>query len=333
MSLLMIGIDGTTVDAQTRRWLSEPKVAGVILFARNIDTRAQVIELNAELRRLRPDLLIAVDQEGGRVRRLREGFVQLGPLAAIGDLWQRDSSKARRAARLHAELMTMDTRLAGFDLSFAPVADLGAGNACIGDRAFHADPEVAARLVALYVERQQACGMAATLKHFPGHGAVAADTHLAAAVDERSIDAIGNDMLPFAAGCEAGARAVMMAHVIVPCVDDQPAGASTRWVRLLRNQLGFRGAVMCDDLAMVGSHSLGDLPQRMHAHRQAGCDLLLVCMPDQVDAALATSSQWSVSKLIERRVRALSQRVNPKPPRQEDWWRRPWATLQDLLAS
>ena len=333
MSLLMIGIDGTCVEEQTRRWLRNPRVAGVILFARNIVDRAQLVSLNAELRRERPGLLIAVDQEGGRVRRLRKGFVQLGPLAEIGALWQLNPAFARRAARLHAELMAFDTRLTGFDFSFAPVADLAAGNECIGDRAFHCDPEISARLVALYVERQQACGMAATLKHYPGHGTVEADTHLAAAVDDRPMTQIAEDMLPFAAGIEAGAKAVMMAHVIAPCVDDQPAGASSRWVRILRQQLGFRGAVVCDDLAMVGSHSLGDLPQRLRAHHRAGCDLLLVCKPDQVDAALPICEEWSASKLTERRVRRLRQRANPKPPAKADWWRQSWDTLQGLLES
>ncbi len=329
MSALMIGIDGTVVDKQTRRWLADPRVAGVILFARNIEDRAQVQALNAELRKLRPDLLLAVDQEGGRVRRLREGFVDLGPLAQIGALWAIEPSLARRAARLHAELMALDTRLAGFDFSFAPVADVAGGNQCIGDRAFHPDPEVTARLVALYVERQQACGMAATLKHFPGHGAVEADTHHAAARDERELSQVLEDLLPFAAGIEAGARAVMMAHVVVPGIDPWPAGASASWIRLLRGPMGFKGAIVCDDLAMVGSHSLGDLPARLLAHQRAGCDLLLVCKPEQVDAALATD--MAASKACDRRLRMLRARRTPALPRADQWWQQSQAILQGLL--
>jgi len=329
MSALMIGIDGVTLEADARAWIGDPRVAGVILFARNIVDRAQLRALIAQIRAVKPDLLLAVDQEGGRVRRLREGFVRIGPLGEIGALWERDPSLARRATRLHAELMAYDTRLAGFDFSFAPVADVAGGNECIGDRAFHADPEVAARLVALYVERQQACGMAATLKHFPGHGAVEADTHVALAVDQRPIPAVVDDLLPFAAGIEAGARAVMMAHVIVPGIDPLPAGASRAWIQLLRQTLGFRGAIVCDDLAMVGSHGLGDLGERLRAHHDAGCDLLLVCKPDQVETALA--SELSLRQRSLARVRALRQRRSIRLPSAEHWWKASWDTLQSLL--
>ncbi|MCB1635338.1 MAG: beta-N-acetylhexosaminidase [Xanthomonadales bacterium] len=330
MSLLMIGLPGPTLDADSRRWLSAPQVVGAILFARNIESREQLEAFNAEMRRFRPELLLAVDQEGGRVRRLREGWLPLPPLADLGALWARDPSLARRAVRLHAELMALEVRASGFDLSFAPVADVAGGNACIGDRALHADPEIAARLVALYVARQQACGMAATLKHFPGHGAVSADSHHDLATDDRPWEAIVADLLPFAAGIEAGARAVMMAHVAVPAVDPQIAGASARWIGLLRQQLGFRGAIVSDDLAMLGAAAVGELPERLQAHAQAGCDLLLACDPQQVDEALRLTdalprpARWP---LAIRRLRA-SQR--PLPPPAADLQDR-WNRLQELL--
>lgn len=331
MSQLMIGLPGPRLDSATRHWLQQPQVAGVILFARNIESRAQVEAFNRELRKQRRGLLIAVDQEGGRVRRLREGFMALPPLADIGALWSVDPSLARRAARLHAELMASEVRAAGFDLSFAPVADVAGGNACIGDRALHADPEVAARLVALYVERQQETGMAATLKHFPGHGAVSADSHLDLACDERPIEAICADLLPFAAGIDAGARAVMMAHISVPAVDSAIAGASARWIDVLRNGLGFTGAIISDDLAMLGAAALGDLDARLQAHRAAGCDLLLVCEPDQVDAALAQSTRWRPKPALRARIRALRADRTVRPPSARQLTRH-WKLLQELLA-
>lgn len=331
MSQLMIGLPGPRLDSAARDWLQQPQVAGVILFARNIESRPQLEALNRELRQLRRGLLIAVDQEGGRVRRLREGFLALPALAEIGALWAVDPSLARRASRLHAELMASEVRSAGFDLSFAPVADVAGGNACIGDRALHADPEVAARLVALYVEKQQACGMAATLKHFPGHGAVSADSHLDLACDERPIEAICADLLPFATGIEAGARGVMMAHIAVPAVDRAIAGASPRWVGVLRNGLGFTGAIISDDLAMLGAAALGDLAARMDAHRAAGCDLLLVCEPDQVDAALSRSARWRPKPVVRARIRALRADRTLRLPSAKQLTRH-WELLQELLA-
>ncbi len=330
MSQLMIGLPGPRLDRAARDWLQQRQVAGVILFARNVESRPQVEALNRELRQLRPDLLLAVDQEGGRVRRLREGFLELPALAEIGALWAVDPSYARRAARLHAELMVSDVRSAGFDFSFAPVADVAGGNACIGDRALHADPEIAARLVALYVQKQQECGMAATLKHFPGHGAVSADSHLDLACDERPVEAICADLLPFAAGVEAGARGVMMAHIAVPAVDSAIAGASQRWIDVLRHGLGFAGAILSDDLAMLGAAALGDLDARLEGHRAAGCDLLLVCEPDQVDTALAHSAGWRVSRAANSRVHALrgsSKAIAPSPHELARCWR----LLQELL--
>lgn len=328
----MIGLPGPQLDAESRRWLAAPNVAGVILFARNIESRVQLEALNAQLRQLRPGLLLAVDQEGGRVQRLREGWLPLPPLAAIGALWSRDPALARRAARLHAELMALQVRASGFDLSFAPVADVAGGNVCIGDRAFHADPEVAARLVAVYVARQQACGMAATLKHYPGHGTADADSHHTLTTDERPLDAIVADLLPFAAGIEAGARAVMMAHLAVPAFDATIAGASPAWIGLLRRQLGFGGAIVSDDLAMLGAAALGDLSQRLGAHEQAGCDLLLACDPSQVEEALRLTADWARPARLPPRLARLRAGKRPLVPAADALQRR-WNQLQELLAN
>lgn len=288
--MLLIGLPGPELGGEEREWLAQPEVSGVILFSRNVRDRDQLRGLNAAIREAagRP-VLIAVDQEGGPVQRLRgEGFTDLPPLAAIGALHRRDPASARLAARLHARVMAHEVRAAGFDLSLAPVADLGRGNRAIGTRAFSPDPVVTAELVACYVEGMAEAGMAATLKHFPGHGSVPEDTHDELACDPRPrSDWEEGDWLPFRAGIAAGARAVMMAHVVCPAWGERPAGAEPAIIGLLRAALGFSGLVMSDDLAMRGAAVLGGLRQRIDAHLEAGCELLLVCRPEDVGEAIA----------------------------------------------
>ena len=216
--MLVIGVAGTELTAQERDWLQHDACAGVILFKRNFASRAQIRELSAAIREAAPrPQLVCVDQEGGRVQRFQDGYSELPSLAGFGVQFLADPAAATAAARAHARLMAQEVRDSGVDLSFAPVVDVGHGNLAIGDRAFSDDPHVVAALTRAYVEGMHEAGMAATLKHFPGHGSVREDTHFDEAVDRRSFDDIrAHDLVPFVAGIDAGADAVMLAHVVYP---------------------------------------------------------------------------------------------------------------------
>ena len=289
--MLVVGIAGKELDPVEREWLQHPGCAGVILFTRNFASRAQVIELTQAIRDAAPGpQLICVDQEGGPVQRFREGFFRLPPLARFGALHARDPEVALELARQHAWLMASEIRALGVDLSFAPVVDLGRGNRAIGERAFHESPEVVAEFTRAYVRGMHEAGMAATLKHFPGHGSVLEDTHFDAAVDPRPLDALrAEDLQPFVAGIEAGAEAVMMAHVSYPAVAPEPAGYSPRWMReILRQEMKFGGVIFSDDIGMAAATSAGGVAARIDAHLDAGCDVVLVCAPALVaDSLLA----------------------------------------------
>jgi len=287
--MLVIGVAGTELTAQERDWLQHDAVAGVILFKRNFASRGQVAELSAAIRAAAPrPQLICVDQEGGRVQRFREGYSALPPLQGFDALYATDREAALALAEQHAWLMASEVRASGVDLSFAPVVDLGRGNLAIGDRAFSADPQVVAAFTAAYVRGMHSVGMAATLKHFPGHGSVREDTHFHDASDPRSLDELrALDLIPFAAGITAGADAVMMAHVVYPQVAPEPAGYSPRWIQqILREQMGFRGVVFSDDIGMAASFSAGGVKARVDAHLDAGCDVVLVCHPELVEESL-----------------------------------------------
>jgi beta-N-acetylhexosaminidase len=288
--MLMIGVAGTELAEHEKPWLTASGVAGVLLFARNYRSREQLIALCDAIRAVGGDeLLIAVDQEGGPVQRFREGFTRLPPLAAIGAVYDRDPDEAVRLAEEHAWVMASELRASGVDFSYAPVVDLARGNAAIGLRAFHADPSITADLAQAYVRGMHLGGMAAVLKHFPGHGSVAVDTHKAAAIDPRSLEQIRrDDLLPFAQCIEARVEAVMMAHVIYPAVDSHPAGYSNVWIeQILRGELNFRGAVISDDISMAAAGAAGSVGERVRAHLDAGCDLVLACFPEVVQEALA----------------------------------------------
>jgi beta-N-acetylhexosaminidase len=292
--MLQIGISGHELTAQERDWLQHDACAGVVLFARNFASKAQVAELAQAIREAAPrPQLIAVDQEGGRVQRFRDGYSALPPLSGFDQLYRRDADSALGLAREHAWLMASEIRASGVDLSFAPVIDLERGNRAIGNRAFSPDPPVVAAFARAYVAGMHEAGMAATLKHFPGHGSVPEDTHFDLAVDDRPLDELrANDLVPFAAGIDAGADAVMMAHVVYPRVAPEPAGYSPRWIgEILRGDpahggMGFRGVVFSDDIGMAAAHSAGGIKARVEAHLDAGCDVVLVCHPQMVGEAL-----------------------------------------------
>jgi beta-N-acetylhexosaminidase len=288
--MLLIGLAGLQLAAREHDWLRAPGVAGVILFSRNYADRAQLMALVESIREAGGEhLLIAVDQEGGPVQRFREGFTRLPALAKIGAVYDRDPVQAVRLAEEHAWLMASELRACGVDFSFAPVVDLARGNAAIGLRALHADPTIAGELAQAYVRGMHLAGMAAVLKHFPGHGSVLADTHKAQAIDPRPLQAIVDaDLRPFAEAIDAHAEAVMMAHVIYPAVDDRPAGFSRVWVQdILRGDLGFTGIVISDDISMAAAGTAGGVGARVQAHLAAGCELVLACFPEVVEAAIA----------------------------------------------
>lgn len=287
--MLIIGIEGKQLADHERARLLAAEVSGAILFTRNYADREQLQALVAAIRELRGDgFIISVDHEGGPVQRFRLGFTRLPPLAAIGALYHHDRGAAIAVAETHAIVMASELRACDIDLSFAPVVDLARGNRVIGLRAFDPDPQVVAELAAAYVRGMRLAGMAATLKHWPGHGSIPEDTHFETALDRRPLDAIrAADMAPFVEGIAAGAEAVMVAHVTYPAVDPLAAGYSRTWIDvLLRGELGFRGVVFSDDVGMVAAESAGGIGARVCAHLDAGCDLVLVCHPAMVDAAI-----------------------------------------------
>lgn len=287
--MLLIGVAGTELTGQERDWLQHDACAGVVLFSRNFASKAQVSELSQAIRETAPrPQLVCVDQEGGRVQRFREGYSALPPLEGFGKLYARSPESALRLAEEHAWLMASEIRATGVDLSFAPVVDLGRGNRAIGNRAFSEDPEVVAEFTRAYVRGMHAAGMAATLKHFPGHGSVLEDTHFDTAVDPRTLDEIrALDLVPFIAGIRSKADAVMMAHVVYPAVAPEPAGYSKRWIEeILRGELGFHGVVFSDDIGMAAASSAGGVKARVHAHLDGGCDVVLVCHPELVEESL-----------------------------------------------
>ena len=296
--MLLIGISGKELSAEEREWLQHPACAGVILFTRNFTSRVQVAELSQAIRESAPrPQLICVDQEGGRVQRFRDGYAELPSLDHFGRLFEKNAVSALRLAEEHAWLMASEIRASGVDLSFAPVVDLGRGNRAIGNRAFHAEPVIVAEFTRAYVRGMHAAGMAATLKHFPGHGSVLEDTHFDAAIDPRSLEELrADDLLPFVAGIDAGADAVMMAHVTYPAVAPEPAGYSPRWMQdILRKEMGFRGVIFSDDIGMAAAESAGGVAARIYAHLDAGCDVVLVCPPVLVAESLVAMDARPVS--------------------------------------
>ena len=281
---LIIDIAGTALTEDDCRRLAHPLVGGLILFTRNWQDRAQLTALCADIKRLRPELLICVDHEGGRVQRFRSGgFTHLPPMRALGELWMHDAMRAQDAASACGYVLGAELRACGVDLSFAPVLDLDWGpSGVIGDRAFHADARVVTMLAKGVAHGLRRAGMASCGKHFPGHGFVAADSHTALPRDGRSLKAIlADDAAPYG-WLGSVLDAVMAAHVIYPRVDARPAGYSARWLQaVLRGRLGFGGAIFTDDLSMEAArHIEGRTISPVKAVRaalDAGCDLALLC--------------------------------------------------------
>ena len=320
---LIIDIAGTALTDDDRRRLAHPLVGGLILFARNWQSRAQLSQLSADIKRLRPDLLICVDHEGGRVQRFRaDGFTHLPPMRALGELWMQDAMRVQDAASACGYVLAAELRACGVDFSFTPVLDLDWGpSGVIGDRAFHADARVVTMLAKSLTHGLLRAGMAHCGKHFPGHGFTAADSHTDAPRDTRSLKAILQDDAAPYGWLGSTLTAVMPAHVIYPKVDSRPAGFSARWLQaILRGRLGFGGAIVSDDLSMEGARRIDGRTltptEAVLAALDAGCDLALLCnqslgngsvIDDTIDglAQAQLSGRWQPRPASEARRLAL----------------------------
>jgi len=315
---IMLGLSGTVLQAQEREMLLHPLTGGVVLFSRNYESPEQLIELVSKIHALRePHLLIAVDHEGGRVQRFRTGFTELPAIGQLGVVYDEDQKRAQTLSETSGWLMASELRAVGIDFSFAPVLDLDRGiSQVIGDRAFHKSPDVIAELAQYYIRGMHQAGMAAIIKHFPGHGSVSEDSHLAVPVDRRRFSDIqAEDMLPFERLCHVGVEGVMIAHIIYEQVDKKMAGFSKFWLQeILRQQYEFQGVIFSDDLEMAGAKVEGDIPQRVISALQAGCDMALVCQSEDAMAeALQGVSEWndpaSQLRLIRLHGRTSKSRV------------------------
>ncbi len=278
---VMIDLVGTGISQQEKELLQHPQTGGVILFTRNFESVEQIQQLIRDIHALRePHLLIAIDHEGGRVQRFHEGFTRLPPAAVFGKIFDQDEKAGREAAEQAGWLMAAELRSIGVDFSFAPVLDLAHGvSGVIGDRAFHSRADAVATLAYAYMRGMQQAGMQAVGKHFPGHGGVAEDSHLALPTDMRDFDTLKRkDMLAFERMIKNGLPAIMPAHVIYEQVDAKPAGYSRIWLQdILRGQLGFQGAIFSDDLTMEAACIAGSYGERAREALDAGCDMVLVC--------------------------------------------------------
>ena len=277
---VMVDLEGTQLQPAEREMLAHPLVGSVILFSRNYESPEQLTRLVADIHAIRsPALIVGVDHEGGRVQRFREGFSRLPAARRIGLEYDADPRAGLALARELGWLMAAELRACGVDLSFAPCVDLDYGvSEVIGERAFHAKASVVGELAVAYMHGMRNAGMVATAKHFPGHGAVVADSHHALPIDRRELVDLDEDIAPYRVLIANGLAGVMVAHVLYPQVDDVPASASARWIRgVLRGDLDFGGVVFADDLSMAGAAAVGGIVERAEKALAAGCDVLPVC--------------------------------------------------------
>jgi beta-N-acetylhexosaminidase len=335
---LMIDLVGPTVSPEERDMLAHPLVGGVILFTRNYESPEQLLELTGSIHAARnPPLLIAVDHEGGRVQRFRAGFSRLPPAHRLGHLFDTDRSAATTAARSLGWLMAAELRAHGVDLSFAPTVDLDYGlNEALGDRAWHATADATAQLAVSYMLGMRDAGMAATAKHFPGHGAVFTDSHVALPVDRRELADLDADLTPYRRLIANGLPGVMVAHILLPAVDAAPASLSARWLRgVLRTELNFQGAIFTDDLSMGAVAAGSSIVERCQRALSAGCDMLLVCNdPASRSQALsglaAGPDPASQLRLVRMRGR---ERLSPAQLRAAPEWNSAQQLLAQLAAA
>ncbi len=337
---VMLDVVSTTLTTDDIRRIQHPLTGGVILFARNYENRAQLTALTTAIHAARPGVLIAVDHEGGRVQRFKtDGFTKLPAMRVLGGLWDQNPAQASKAATAVAYILAAELRACGVDLSFTPVLDLDYGaSSVIGDRAFHRDPAVVSALAKSVNHGLLLGGMKNCGKHFPGHGFVAADSHLAVPVDTRSLQEIlAQDAVPYES-LGMSLSAVMPAHVIYPEVDAHPAGFSKKWLNILRHDIGFQGVIFSDDLSMEGASVAGDVTAGAHAALAAGCDMVLICnSPDKADQLLNTL-QFDCNTKTARSSLTRLQALFPKNTalnwddlQQEDGYQSAKQLLQNLL--
>ncbi len=314
---VMIDIQGLVLTDLDRERLTHPLVGGLILFSRNYESPEQLSALCAEVKALRsPQLLIAIDHEGGRVQRCRPGFTAIPAMGKLGALWDAAPGEAIAGAQDLGYVLAAELRARGVDFSFTPVLDLDYGRSTvIGSRSFHRQPEAVVQLAGALIQGLRQAGMGCCGKHFPGHGWVQADSHVAIPVDERDWDKLLADMEPFR---RLALDAVMPAHVIYPVVDEKSAGFSNYWINYLRNNLKFDGVVFSDDLSMEGASVAGDVVARAQAAWSAGCDMLLVCNAPEAVGQLLERWQPALDPVRAARV----QRLLPQKPASD------WADLQ-----
>ncbi len=278
---VMLDVAGTELTADDRKRLAHPLSGGVILFSRNYEDSKQLTQLTREIHALRsPSLIIAVDHEGGRVQRFREGFTAIPAMRELGLAWNAGAQQARQITHAVGFVLSSELRAHGIDITFAPVLDVDYGSSSvIGDRAFHSDARIVAELARALIQGFKQAGMTGVGKHFPGHGHVRADSHLEVPVDERAYTEIeASDLVPFRRLIGAGLGGIMPAHVIYPSVDDRPAGFSPVWLKkILRGELGFDGIVFSDDLNMEGASVAGGFVERARIALDAGCDMVIIC--------------------------------------------------------
>lgn len=298
---VMVDIVGKTLNSDDIRRITHHKTGGVILFARNFESRSQLTTLTSQIHALRPGILIAVDHEGGRVQRFKtDGFTHLPTMRQLGKAWEYNQIQAQSLATNIGYILASELRACGVDLSFTPVLDLDYGQSeVIGDRSFHDDPAVVTALAKSLNHGLLLAGMANCGKHFPGHGFAEADSHIAIPVDNRDLNEIlSKDAVPYAF-MDSSLASVMPAHVVYPQVDKQPAGFSKKWLSILRDDLGFTGVIFSDDLSMEGARVAGTVTDGAHAALDAGCDMVLICnSPEQADVLLndlAVPTDWSAS--------------------------------------
>jgi beta-N-acetylhexosaminidase len=332
---LMVDIAGTELSAEDVGVLTHPLVGSVLLFTRNYTDPGQITALTAAIRALRsPHLLIAVDHEGGRVQRFREGFTRLPAARLLGRQYDEDRRDGLALAQSVGWLLAAELRAVGVDFSFAPCADLDYGvSEIIGDRAFHSDPDSVAALAVATLTGMREAGMAAVAKHFPGHGAVVADSHVALPVDRREFADLEGDIRPYRPLIDNNVPAIMAAHVVFPAIDALPASLSKRWITgVLRGELGFHGCVFADDLSMAGAVAFGNVVERAELAIAAGCDVLPICNDrHSVELALDRLGADAVSAASQARlVRMRARGEAPADLRDNRHWQETAARIAAL---
>ncbi|MYM62129.1 beta-N-acetylhexosaminidase [Pseudomaricurvus sp. HS19] len=334
---VILDLESTSLSAEERQLLLHPAVGGVILFSRNITDYQQLQVLVADIRSVRGELLVCVDQEGGRVQRCKEGFTRLPPMQVFHGLWEEDPTAALQLARDCGWLLASEILAVGIDFSFAPVLDVD-DSFCsvIGDRAFSSDPQRVSELAGAFIDGAHEAGMAVTGKHFPGHGSVRGDSHLELPTDSRRFDEVeARDLIPFVQ-LQPRLDAVMPAHIVFSAVDTEPVGFSARWLReILRQQLGFTGVVFSDDLNMEGASVAGSYVNRARQALQAGCDLVLVCnnRPGAEDVLQNLEPDLYQCQTGDRDSMRARQRPQADELRCSERWQNTSSRLQQLQAA